>query len=291
MATARERRVAVGLAVGCFVFAAAASAQANTPPNRHPLRWDPAWSHANVWDYSLTAVGLSALLTEAVVGPIAFDSPVRDLFRLTSGGDQQTAETASWVLWFPLVGYPIVVDVPYAWSRYGPDVAWDLFWQSAAALSLSGAVDFALRDAVARVRPKNTACIQHGGAGCFTGPEVTRSFPSGHVSETTTAAALLCTQHLTLHLYGSPWDGIACATAIAADAGVAVSKLMADDHWASDILGGVALGIAFGWGLPTLTHFRKHSAEESQHVVKPLLVTAVPMAFDRGAGLGVVGMF
>jgi len=118
---------------------------------------------------------------------------VRDAFRASAQDVRSDAETASWVLWFSLIGYPLLVDVPHAWARYGRDVAWDLFWQDATALSLSGVVDFALRDSIARLRPYNWECIEQGGTSCQHGPEATRSFPSGHVSETTTAMALICT--------------------------------------------------------------------------------------------------
>jgi hypothetical protein len=30
-----------------------------------------------------------------------------------------------------------MTDVPYAWARYGPDVARDLFWQDATALAVA----------------------------------------------------------------------------------------------------------------------------------------------------------
>ncbi len=264
--------------------------------------WDPAWSHAGAWDYSLAGGGLAALGVETLVlqsrsepprwiGPILFDEALNEFFRANAPNVRSDAATASWVLWFGLVGYPLVVDVPLAWARYGRQVAWDLFWQDATALSLSGAVDFALRDSIARLRPWNTDCLDRGGTDCLNGPEATRSFPSGHVSETTTATALLCTQHLMLQLYGAPWDATTCASAIAADGVVAVLRMVADDHWATDILGGAALGAAFGWGVPVVMHLHRHAARGAAGQSSPVFIAPVPIALDRGAGVGLSGLF
>jgi membrane-associated phospholipid phosphatase len=245
---------------------------------------------------------MTALVTETLVlqnrsqpprwvGPILFDDAARDAVRDQTLEGKQEAADISWGLWFALVGQPLAVDVPYAWARYGRRVAWDLFWQDATALSLSAAVDFAVRDSVARLRPYNTQCLRDGGTNCLNGPEATRSFPSGHVSETTTATALICTQHLTMHLYGAPWDAVTCASAITADATVAVLRMVADDHWASDILGGVALGAALGWGVPYFMHLHGHSGAASAPGAVQVLSLPVPIALDRGAGLGLVGFF
>lgn len=291
--------MAAALAVASF----SQTARADEPPPRPPLTWDPAWTHANAWDYSLAGVGLATLLTETVVlqnttepprwvGPILFDSQVRSVFRANAQNVRDDAANVSWGLWFVLVGYPVVVDVPYAWARFGKDVAWDLFWQDAVALSVSGAADFALRDVIARTRPYNTDCYEHGNCNWATGPEATRAFPSGHVAETTTGTALICTQHLTMTLYGAPWDALTCASAITADATVGALRLMADDHWATDLIGGAALGVAFGWGLPTLMHLHGHAPQLHADLGgTPVVFAPVPLAFSSGGGLGLAGMF
>lgn len=290
------------LAVELCLSTASCRAFAQEPPSRPPLRWDPAWSHADWWDYSLAAVGLTALAFETAllqqrteqprwVGPILFDTQVRSLFRGSSQFLRDDAAGASWVLWFALVGYPLVVDVPHAWVRYGRDVAWDLFWQDATALSLAASVDFALRDVIARTRPYNTDCLAQSGSNCTSTPELTRAFPSGHVSETTTATALICTQHLKMELYGAPWDAVTCGSAIAADTAVSWLRMVADDHWATDVLGGAAVGIAFGWGLPVLMHLHGHTPPAGEHAAMPMLVAPVPIALNRGGGLGLAGLF
>jgi membrane-associated phospholipid phosphatase len=293
-------------AVGGAVCTAVVDAKADEPAARPAIRWEPGWTHADAWDYSLTGIGLATLGIETIalqgrsepprwVGPILFDAKLNEIFRAGAQSVRSDAATASWVLWFALVGYPLVVDVPAAWARYGRQVAWDLFWQDATALSLSSAVDFALRDSIARLRPGSTDCLQQGGTDCLSSPEATRSFPSGHVAETTTGTALLCAQHLTLQLYGAPWDAVACASAIAADGTVAVLRMVADDHWATDILGGAALGVVFGWGVPAVMHLRTRAGSAtsgtSSSEASSILLAPVPIALDHGGGLGLAGLF
>jgi membrane-associated phospholipid phosphatase len=282
------------------------AAPAEVPPleaGPSSFRWDPAWTHAGVWDYVLSGAGATALGLETIllqnksepprwIGPILFDQAINDALRTNSTSVRNVMETGAWVLWFALVGYPYAVDIPYVWVRYGKRLAWDLFWQDTTTLSLSGAVDIALRDSFSRLRPWNTQCLDAGGTHCFDGPEATRSFPSGHVSETTTATALICTQHLMLRLYGAPWDAVACASAIAAAAATATFKMVADDHWATDVLGGAALGIGFGWGVPVLMHLHGHADPGARYgESSSMLLAPVPIALSHGAGLGLSGMF
>ncbi len=296
------RLLCASLAATLVVVSAAGGARAQEP---EPAGWDPAYTHAGRWDYALGVFGGGMLLTETILlqnhepearwfGPILFDQAAHDATRGRWPQLRGDAATASWVLWFALMGYPLAVDVPYAWSRYGSQVAWDLFWQDATVLTLSGAFDFAARDLVGRVRPSNQECLDSGGTrtGCLRGPETRRSFPSGHVTETTTATALLCTQHLKLKLYGGPWDAVACLTAIVADVAVGTLRLVADNHWATDVVAGGAIGVAFGWGIPTLMHLHGHAPSVTiGRGASAIRMAPVPIAVGAGGGLGMAGWF
>ncbi len=277
-------------------------AAAEEKPKPHQIHWDAAWTHANAWDYALTGAGLTTLVTETIVlqnrmptprwyGPILFDQAIVDATKGQTAEIRNNAANVSWGLWFLEMGYPFVVDVPYAWVRYGRQVAWDVFWQAATAFSLSGAFDFAARDITGRVRPLNYECLQAGRGNCLTGPEDTRSFPSGHFTETTTATALICTQHLKMELYGAPWDAVTCASAIAADGVVGALRLVADDHYATDLIGAGVFGVLFGWGVPTLMHLHGHAVVVADGGPLPAMVLPMPMAFDHGAGVGATGLF
>jgi hypothetical protein len=99
----------------------------------------------------------------------------------------------------------------------------------------------------------------------------------------------VCTQHLAIHLYGSPWDALTCATALTVDAAVGTLRLVTDNHWASDILAGGALGFAFGWGVPVVMHLHAHAARSGP---APLAIAVpMPLSVHHGAGLGITGWF
>jgi len=269
-------------------------------PTSNPFAWNPAWSHADTWDYAFTGVALADLAVYLPLfqskqpplewtGPILFDTAARNLLR-GSSAVRSGAATSSWVLLGAVVAYPFV-DIPYALKRDGPRVAWDLFWQDATALSLATAVDLNLRDLIGRARPPVSECLMnHGSQSQCLGDdtEATRSFPGGHQLIVTTAASLTCTQHLEMHLYGGPWDAVACAAAASSAFGVGVLRIVADAHWASDILVGDLLGVGFGWGIPTLMHLHGHAPAI---VIDGAYLTPMPVAVRGGGGLGVVGLF
>jgi membrane-associated phospholipid phosphatase len=296
------RRARVRLTILAATLTATGVARAEEPPTKPPLRWDPAWTHVGPFDYALGAGGLVALGVETLLlqsrfepprweGPILFDKPVEVLFRGQTQEVRDGAADASWVLWSVELGYPLLVDVPYTWVRFGRAVAWDLLWQDAVALSLSSVVDFTLRDVVARVRPINQTCLDRDGTNCLDSPEATRAFPSGHVSETSTATALICSQHLMMRLYGSPWDAVTCASAIGAAAAVDVLRLVTDNHYLSDELAGVGIGLAFGWGLPVLMHLHGHATRAGKDEEPSALAVPFPLLVDHGAGVGVTAIF
>jgi membrane-associated phospholipid phosphatase len=66
---------------------------------------------------------------------------------------------------------------------------------------------------------------------------------------------------------------------------------VADDHWATDVLGGAALGIAFGWGIPYLMHLHGHTPRSHPDKELPVLIAPVPIAVRSGGGAGVAGLF
>ncbi|MGH7296955.1 MAG: phosphatase PAP2 family protein [Polyangiaceae bacterium] len=278
------------------------------PTHRHEARWDGAWSHSNAWDYSLAAAGAGSILFAEIVlqprrppvrwnGPILFDADVRRALRSPGAEARGAAEAVAWGLWGLQLAYPVFVDVPLAWTRYGHRFAEDLFWQDAVTLTLAGAADLGLRDVAARTRPGAYDCLRQGGSDCLGPVESDRSFPGGHTTNGTAAAVLTCTQHLYTQLYGAPGDGLVCAETLASNLTLAVLRVTSDNHWATDQIAGMALGALIGWGVPYAMHFHGHStagdgAESDGPEKAPgALVLPMPMALPGGAGLGVTGIF
>jgi membrane-associated phospholipid phosphatase len=259
-----------------------------------------------VWDYSLAALSTALLVVDALVlqperpplewnSPILFDSDARSAMRVSTENARDAWGTTSWALWGLQLGYPVLVDLPFAWLHYDPEVARDLFWQDAATLTVAGVIDLGLRDLVGRARPTVYDCIQRGGRNCLESVESTRSFPGGHFVNGTAASALTCTQHLYGRLYGSPWDAIACATTVASDLAIGVMRIMADRHWASDQLAGAAMGTLIGWGVPYVMHIRSHAPEATKGSsglpARTALVIPVPVLTNHGGGLSLTGIF
>lgn len=276
-------------------------AHAQTANDTHRLHWDPAWSHASSTDWAIAGVSATVVTLElGVLQPIRpparwtatndFDVAVRDAMRLSDPNTRSSLETAAWAIWGTQMAWPLLVDVPYAWRRYGFGVARDLFWQDAVTMLVAGAIDGALRDLTGRVRPNAYDCYRQNGDSCLTNSDSTRSFPGGHLVNSAAAAALVCTQHLYTHLYGGPWDGVTCATTLTATATLSVFRILSDNHWATDQLAGLAIGGLLGWGIPYVMHFHGHSAPSDER--PPVaMVLPLPMTFDHGAGAGVGGIF
>lgn len=290
------------IAAGFVAFAVVAGAPFSSARAEDGAVWDPAWGHSNAWDYTVGGVAATAFTVELAAlqgtqaplrwtNPILFDADVRSALRISDQGTRDAVDLATWGLLTAQIAYPVVVDAPYAWARYGFWLARDLFWQDAATLFLAGALDFALRDVAGRARPYVYECLHDGGseATCVTNPESVRSFPGGHVLTATAASVLTCTQHLYVHLYGGSWDAILCAMTLASDAAVSVMRIAVDSHWATDEIAGIAIGALIGWGVPYVMHFHRHTRGSARP--PPVLVMPAPVGYEGGGGLGVVGLF
>jgi membrane-associated phospholipid phosphatase len=304
------------LVLGMFVLALGAprSAQADSVP---PLATAPAppvpleirWSHSDAWDYSLAGVGAAALIVEFGVfqakrpplrwtDPILFDTDVRSALRVSSDRTRNDLEYVSWGLWGAQLAWPLFVDIPYAWRRYDAQLARDLFWQDAVTLTLAGAFDGVIRDVVGRARPYVYECLARGGSGCLDGnTDTTRSFPGGHIVNSTAASVLTCTQHYYTHLYGGPWDGVTCAMTIASDVTLAALRIASDNHWVTDQIAGLTIGSLLGWGIPYVMHYRRGARRNHGNTAPAApsepaaLILPMPMVLDRGGGLALTGIY
>jgi membrane-associated phospholipid phosphatase len=99
------------------------------------------------------------------------------------------------------------------------------------------------------------------------------AFPSGHTANAF-AAVLATTHSLRLRHPGSPWPWVALAGGCALASGVGVTRVLAGDHFPSDVIAGAALGAAVGWVVPEL------------HRIEPTLSVA-----PGAGGLAVAGSF
>lgn len=93
-------------------------------------------------------------------------------------------------------------------------------------------------------------------------PDDSNSFPSGHSSASFAFASVIAARH------GWYWGGLAYGTATF----VALSRINDDFHYLHDVLFGMTIGAAYGWGI---YNNYKNGA--------PYFLTAIPL--DGGAGV------
>jgi membrane-associated phospholipid phosphatase len=283
------RRAAVAFALALAgVVGTPSTASAADEGSDSSLRWDESRPRFRSGEYAFTGVtGLFALWEYFFLpsstkprwtGGILFDDAVHDALRVRDASAVRTISTVSDVLGGSEVVLTVGVDsmlVPFA--RGSPDVAWQLTWFDLEAYALGSVVTFTLYDGIARARPAYSDC-QTDPRSCGVTPSA--SFPSGHVAESFIAAGLSCAHHAYVPLYGSrTWDAVACGRDVTLAAADGVLRLMADRHWATDVLAGAGLGFTFGYAMPVLLHY----------TASPGLSLA-PMASDR-IGLVANGVF
>jgi membrane-associated phospholipid phosphatase len=86
----------------------------------------------------------------------------------------------------------------------------------------------------------------------------TESFFSGHTTIAATSAGLVCANHSRLPLWGHPVaDASACALSSTAAVFTGVSRILADRHYATDVLAGFGFGFGIGYAVPVLLHYSR----------------------------------
>jgi membrane-associated phospholipid phosphatase len=105
-----------------------------------------------------------------------------------------------------------------------------------------------------------------------------KSFWSGHTANVFVAASLICAEHQALDLYGGGMaDKAVCAAGLATASVVGVSRVASNNHHASDVIVGAAMGAAVGYWMPKLLHFR---SKKGNH-----LGWLIPNVGPQGGGL------
>jgi hypothetical protein len=266
-----------------------------------PAQW--RWRKAGAAEYlGVTAAAAGAIYFEKKNGDSDkahwtsrndFDEGIRDALRLGSASGRNAAQTASDVL----LGLMIVAPLVDAFATLGMrDARWDALWQTEMinmeSFTFTALVSTALQNVVARERPLARDC-ERGTCG---GDELNRSMPSGHVALAFTGAGLLCTHHAYQSLYADPGaERALCATGLAAATVEGFLRVMADQHYATDVLAGTGIGLFSGFLLPRLLHYYwpqrpPQRTELDDHTFfKQVAVT--PQIFSGGGGLSLTATY
>jgi membrane-associated phospholipid phosphatase len=306
-----------GILLGGASFAAPALADPATPPNeppavpspgpeivagapgspdRLPLSWD--WAPFSTADYVVAGTAGAVTLAAAIIHPlprhllqggILFDDAVRNAVRPSSIQTRYAFRDASNVGLSLAATWPFFGDALASawWYRGSRDTAEEMALLDLETLAISGAVQGVTNVVVSRQRPYGRYCgtpaLPGTALDCGVTPEY-RSFFSGHSALAFTSAALVCINHTKSELLGSPWDELSCATGYVVAAATASFRVVADEHYASDVIVGALVGTLVGYGVPLL-HYRHPTFGRVQ--TGGVTLQLVPSA----GGAGVVGSF
>lgn len=271
----------------------------DAPP---PLIWK--WPSFSTADYVVTAAGAALTLSAAIVkprpqhsltGPIGFDEDVRSALRADRLANRYIFRDASDIGLSLTVSWPFVGDALTTawWYRGSREAAQEMALINLQTFAVVGALQGVTNVVVSRERPFGQDCgkgeLPSDAIDCE-GSFHYRSFFSGHSAFSFTGAALICVHHMENALLGPPWDAILCGTGYAVAGTTATFRVVADVHYASDVLLGATVGTLVGFGLPLL-HYRKLGGgdrlrTESARGYAPTL-NLVPSP----GGIGVAGTF
>jgi membrane-associated phospholipid phosphatase len=242
-----------------------------TAPDRagRPLVWK--WARFSTADYvvastagalTLAAAILHPLKSHSLQGGVLFDDAVRNAVRSGNVETRYAFRDASDVGLSLAATWPFFVDALATawWYRGSRDVAQEMALLDLETLAIAGAVQGVTNVLVSRERPYGPSCgtteLPANALDCD-GIQQYRSFFSGHAAFTFTSAALICINHTRDELLGSPWDALSCAGGYLVAASTASLRVLADVHYASDVLTGALVGTLIGYGVPLL-HYRHY---------------------------------
>lgn len=234
---------AVCAAIATSLTAGQAFAQRQSLDNGWPATWNKVGPAETA---VIGGIGASILLMELLIAtpatpswtkPILFDDDARSALRAGSVNGRLRAATASDVGYIGLPTYAIAVEAGLVtWLGRGQgEAALQLALINGEALAINGLLTRVVQRATARARPDSGP-----------GQVDNTAFFSGHTSTTFTIASGLCVQHARLEIYGGVGDKLVCPIALTVAAATGLLRIVADRHWASDVLVGAAVGSAVG---------------------------------------------
>ena len=268
------------------------------------MAWRAEWPRFRLWEYAGTAaVGATSWYLRMYRPPPVqakwqgdnwFDDQLRNWLRADTPAGRRDSQYASDRLADLGYALPFGIDLTVALFAHGQlQTTWQMMMMDLEAFAVSGLINNFLFYEVGRGRPSARDCAKDGAYDelCFIGANA--SLPSGHTQTVATGAGLTCVHHRYLPLYGEKWaDESACGLMVAATFASAVTRIMADRHYATDNLIGIAVGFGSGYGLPWLLHYR-HGAGgvPAARSDAPQAMTVMPMAGRGTGGVALVGLF
>jgi membrane-associated phospholipid phosphatase len=302
----RLARASALVAVLVLPLHAAGTAEASDPPR---VEWNPKWRKVGL-EEGLALIPLGgALLAISLAwtppqeahwkGGIFFDSRIRSAFRGESAGTQRAANDLGNMLFVVGSVLPIVVDVGVTLAVHQkPDIALQILLIDLQSVVSTALLSLTVQFSVGRGRPFFSECQPDGTvrdeAGrvlpnrCDTGDEA-RSFYSGHAAATMASAGFTCLTHQRMPLFGGGVADVApCALMLGVTLTTGVTRIIADKHWASDVVIGWGIGALTGYVLPAAIHY---GFSNDSNPGASLRILPVASASTQHVQFGVLGAF
>jgi hypothetical protein len=223
--------------------------------------WRQDWPEFSATEAILTATAAVGTGVIVVLGPaqhprweggILFDDAVRNALRGRSAETRDHFRTVGNYTYHLSPVIPIFdVLVVSAIGHGDRKLTENLGAITLEAYSYAGLSAFVSTEVSARARP-DSQC-QHNDCTADT-----QSFFSGHAMISATAAGLVCANHSRIALYGAAWaDAAICALSSINALATATTRVVADRHYASDVIVGTSVGFGIGYAVPVLLHYSR----------------------------------
>jgi len=157
--------------------------------------------------------------------------------------------------------------VTAGWAASNKDAAIQLSLINAETFAVTEVLNLTISNVLPRNRPEGAACDPN----TLYDPYCVKSFWSGHAANVFAAAALVCAEHESLGLYGGDGtaDTVACVTSLTVASTVSVLRIATNNHYASDVTIGAAVGGATGYLMPRLLHFNSSKSSQERGYLIP----------------------
>lgn len=263
--------------------------------------WDPQWRRFGPPNYVLAIASWTISGASFLIPPQA--RPWRSTSEIDEWGrrnlrlfeDQnrsRRARDASDVLLSVMIAYPFLIDslVVTYWYRQSHDVAGQMAMITAETLGVASAVQGLTAGLASRERPYGRDCGTRLDSRLDECVERNRfrSFFSGHTAVSFASAGVSCSHHFRHRVFGrASADAIACGSAFVTAGAVGMLRIVADQHYVTDVAAGAVAGTAIGMGVPWLLHYGPLARVQPATGPAGTTVSIVPY----GTGLGIGGTF
>jgi len=254
------------------------------PPERQPsitleegqaIVWKDQWRPFELGDWIFTGASMGVAIAGIIIPPAkdrwmgrnAFDNAVRNVLRPNEQSHRNVARDASDIFLMLSINQVLIDTLVVTWWGHDAEtVAWNMALMDIEAIAFNTSLNQVVGGLASRERPYRVECDllsdENLRRDCR-GRKRFRSFYSGHTSTTFAVAGLTCMHHMQMPLYGGGIpDVIPCVGAFAIAGATGTLRIVADQHWATDVLAGAAMGTFSGLAIPYLLHYGWGEPEE-----------------------------